>query len=306
MSKEKRQVVEELHKPARKNFDRRRTIIRGLGDLWQADLAQMDRYAKDNNKHKFILIVIDCFSKFIWAKALKDKSAREVTEAFSEILSKTKPKNLQTDQGKEFFNKNFQALMKKHGINHYHTYSIKKAAIAERAIRTLKERLFKYFSLNGSYRWIDVLDDFVGEYNKTKHRTIGMKPCDVNEKNEKGLLKTKFNHIKIAGRGRFKVGDVVRISKEKHVFSKGYLPNWTTELFKITNVKITNPITYLLEDMRGSPIRGAFYDLELQKAKYNDVYLVEKVLKKRGAKVLVRWLGLDKSHDSWISTKNKL
>jgi len=307
-SKEKIQVVNELHKPIRKNFIRRRIIIKGLWDLWQADLAQMDLYASDNKNYKYILIVIDCFSKFIWGRPLKTKTGKEVSEAFKEILleSKTRPKNLQTDQGKEFFNRDFQSLMKINGITHYNTYSITKAAIAERAIRTIKEKLFKYFSLNGSYRWIDILQDIIKDYNGNIHRTINMKPRDVNKRNEQLLLETRYNHMKIAGRGKFKIDDVVRISKARHAFSKGYTPNWTTELFKIKKIQHTNPVTYILGDMEGQLIKGSFYEPELQLAKYSDVYLVEKILRKKGNKVLVRWLGFDKSHDSWIDNKNKL
>lgn len=307
-SKEKVQVVNELHRPARKNFPRRRTIIKGIDDLWQSDLMQMDSYADENKNHTFVLVVIDCFSKFVWTKALKTKCAEEVTKAFSEILkqSNRRPKNLQTDQGREFFNFKFKNLMKKYKINHYNTYSVKKAAIVERVIRTLKEKLFKYFSLNGTYYWLQILPKIVADYNTIKHRTIGMSPIEVNKSNEKLLLRSRYNHIKIAGRGKFKVGDTVRISKFKHVFSKGYLPNWTTEIFKISKIQITNPVTYLLDDLQGNPIRGAFYEPELQSASNSDIYLVEKILCERGNKVLVRWLGFDQSHDSWIDKSNRL
>ncbi|KAL3274723.1 hypothetical protein HHI36_023981 [Cryptolaemus montrouzieri] len=307
-SSEKVQVVQELHKPARRNFPRRRTIIKALDDLWNCDLAQMDLYASKNKNHKFILVVIDCFSKYIWATPLKSKSGKEVSHAFRKILqtSGRRPMNLQTDQGKEFFNSHFQELMTKFHINHYHSYSVKKASIVERVIRTLKDKLYKYFSLNGTYTWINILQNKVDEYNSTRHSTTGMKPRDVTKENEKHILNTAYNHIKIARKNKMKLNDIVRISKVKHVFSKGYTPNWTTELFKIVKVQITNPVTYLLEDTQGRPIRGAFYENELQKTMQPDVYLVEKVLRKKRDKVLVRWLGMDESHDSWIHKTNKL
>jgi hypothetical protein len=143
--KEKVQLVNELHKPIHRNFKRRSTIIKGLDDLWQADLAQMNMYSSSNKNHNFILVVIDCFSKYVWVRALKTKNSVEVTKAFKSILvnEKRQPNNLQTDQGKEFFNIEFNTLMKKYNINHYNTYSCKKASIVERYIRTLKERLFK-------------------------------------------------------------------------------------------------------------------------------------------------------------------
>ncbi|KAJ8916433.1 hypothetical protein NQ315_014646 [Exocentrus adspersus] len=111
-------------------------------------------------------------------------------------------------------------------------------------------------------------------------------------------------HIKIMGQPKFKVGDIVRVSNSKHVFEKSYKPNWTTELFKIVKVQITNPITYLLEDMEEHPIRGGFYEEELQKTSNPDIFLVEKVLKRKGKKVYVRWLGFHKCHDSWIDITN--
>lgn len=306
-SKEKYQVVNELHKPARKNFKRRRTIVKGLDDLWQMDLAVMGQ-GHENNQFRYILVMIDCFSKYVWTKPLKTKSGKEIMQAVGDIFKDSKriPKNLQSDQGTEFYNAGFNSLMKKHNINHYNTFSTKKAAIAERVIRTLKEKLYKYFSLNGSYRWIDILPEITNNYNKQRHRTTGMKPCEINKKNEKIILRSAYNHIKLATNlQKFKVGDIVRISKYKHVFEKGYTPNWTTELFKIIRVRITNPVTYLLEDFHGTPISGGFYTEELQKAKYSDIYLVEKVLRKRQNKVLVKWLGLDKSHNSWIDSTNR-
>lgn len=301
-SKERKQVVNEIHAPARKNYPRRRTIIKGLFDLWQMDLAEMRQYSQQNKGYKMILVCIDCFSKFLWTRPLKSKTGDEITKRFAEILADVKksPKNLQTDQGTEFFNRKFQNLMNKYNINHYNTYSIKKAAIAERVIRTLKSKLYKYFSLYGTYKWIDVLPQFTKEYNDSKHSKIGYKPSEVNKSNEKKILLQSYSHLKIAGSRKFNVGDIVRISKSKHIFEKGYTPNWTTELFKIITVKITNPTTYLLEDMQGSQIKGAFYTEELQKATYSDVYLVEKVLRRKGNLMFVKWLGLDKKHNSWI------
>ncbi|KAJ8909502.1 hypothetical protein NQ315_012980 [Exocentrus adspersus] len=306
---EKIQLVNELHKPARKNYPRRRTIIKGFDDLWQSDLAEMGNYAKDNKQYKYILVVIDCFSKFLWTRPIKNKTGQEVTQAFEDILlhaNKRVPSNLQTDQGTEYYNRIFNNLMKKYNINHYSTYSVKKASMAERVIRTIKSKLYKYFSLHGTYKWLDVLPEITDNYNESRHSTTGYKPVNVTKSKEELILKTIYTHIKTSGVRKFKVGDIVRISKNKHVFAKGYTPNWTTELFKITAVKITNPTTYLLEDMRGQPIQGAFYAEELQKTTNPDVYLVEKVLKRKGQKVYVKWYGLDKSHNSWIDKNNVL
>nr|XP_022906220.1 uncharacterized protein LOC111418018 [Onthophagus taurus] len=132
-----------------------------------------------------------------------------------------------------------------------------------------------------------------------------MKPSEINSKSvENKLVNTVYNYIKIAGRGKFRVGDTVRISKYEHVFDKGYLPNWTAELFKIVKVKIIDPISYLLEDIRGQPIKDAFCEFELQRTAQPNVYLVEKVLKRKKDMLYVKWLGFDSSHNSWISNKD--
>src|SRR5215472_15856948 len=111
MNKEKRVVVEELHKPVRHRFPRRRVVIKGLDDLWQADLVEMIPYSRENKGFKYILMVIDAFSKYLWAKPLKSKTGEEVTRAMKEILKERRPSNLQTDHGKEFYNSQFQSLM---------------------------------------------------------------------------------------------------------------------------------------------------------------------------------------------------
>lgn len=138
---EKRQIVDELHRGARKKFSRRRTMMRGCNDTFQADLVEMIPYAKDNGGFKYIMTVIDIFSKKSWAFPMKTKNGSEVTKAMEKLLkSGHVPKNLHTDMGKEFFNSHFKKLMDSYKINHYTTYSTKKAAICERFNRTLKDK----------------------------------------------------------------------------------------------------------------------------------------------------------------------
>lgn len=303
----KKDIVSELHKPARINFKRRRVIVKGINETLQADLVEMIPYSKENKGFKYILIVIDCFSKYVWALPIKSKNSNEVTAAMGKIVSKLSlpPKNLQTDQGTEFHNDKFKRLMKEHNINHYYVFSTKKASIVERVNRTLKNLMWKQFSLQGSYKWLDILHDIVTQYNDTYHRTIHMKPSDVNSRNEKSILKNVYTHIKIATKNnKYAVGDHVRISKYRGVFDKGYTPNWSNEIFQIRKVRLTNPTTYLLKDEKGEDILGGFYEMELQKVKHPGVYLVEKVLKKKGNKILVKWLGFNNTHNSWIDKKS--
>lgn len=229
------QVVREIHRHARKNFPRRKTIIKFRDDLFQIDIADFQQYAKQNRGFKYILFVIDCYSKYLWCKPLKNKSGQVVTKAFQEILEGGRiPNNLQSDLGLEFYNKTFSDLLKRHNINHYSTYSVKKAAIVERSIRTIKSILYRNFSLRGKYKWIDILDSIVEKYNDTKHSTTGYKPKNVTKNTNLSV----YDHIKIAPiKTKFHVGDFVRISKYRNVFAKGYHPNWTTEIFKIRGSK---------------------------------------------------------------------
>ena len=161
--------------------------------------------------------------------------------------------------------------------------------------------MWKEFSFQGSYKWLDLLPKIVEKYNSTKHRTTGFKPRDVNTKNEKVILAKAYSHLKHIDPKlpKYKLDDRVRISKYR-AFSKGYTPNWSNEIFKIAEIKLTNPTTYILEDSNNQKIKGGFYEYELQKIKHQDYYLVEKIIRKRGAKVFVKWLGLPKSANSWI------
>lgn len=302
----KQQVVDEIHKGARKNFNRRCVILKGIDDLWQGDLIDMQKHAKDNKGFKYILVVIDAFSKYAWCVPVKSKTKLEITHAFESILKRGRiPSNLQTDFGKEFYNDLFQLLMKTYKINHYSTYSTKKASIVERLIRTIKNKLYKYFSLVGKYTWIGVpLNNIVDLYNNTVHRTIKHKPKDVNVRNQAIVMQNiKCSTKPIIKKVKYKIGDHVRISKYKGDFQKGYTPNWSTEIFKVIKVNNTIPVTYKIEDQRKQLILGSFYEQELQKTKFPDVYLVEKVLKKKGNKLFVKWLGLSSNENSWIDKK---
>jgi hypothetical protein len=278
------QLAHELHKPARKNFKRRRVTLHGLGDLLQADLCDMSKYSRVNRGYKWILTAIDCFTKYGYAIAIKNKSGPVVAAAMEIILKHRHFNLLQTDWGLEFFNGTFKALMKKYKVKHYATYSDLKSSICERFNRTLKANMYKQFTINNNHNWIDILDDIVTKYNNTKHSTIGMKPIDVGIKHENKLLEIYKNMGKsnINMRKALKVEQIVRIANKKNVFSKSYLINWSEQLYKIIKVQSTKPTTYLIADYdTNEPISGGFYREELQPTKLINYFRIDKIKRKR-------------------------
>lgn len=168
----KLQVVREIHSYARKNFQRRKYVMRGICETFQADLIEMQPYKRENGGHRYILIVIDVFSKMAYAEPLKNKTGLVVTKAMDSIFRKVNQhnpyhhiQNLHTDEGREFYNSSMKQLLEKFKINHYSTFSIMKASIVERLIRTIKRQLYMQFSLQGNYKWIKILPEVIDRYN---------------------------------------------------------------------------------------------------------------------------------------------
>lgn len=166
----KQQIVNEIHRYARKNFERRRYSMRGIADTLQADLIDMQQFKQKNRGFRYILIVIDVFSKKAFAEPLKDKTAKSTSEAMEKIFKQVgmRIRNLQTDDGREFFNGAMKQLLAQYGnINHYSTYSVKKASIVERLIRTIKRKLYMQLTSQGSKKWYTILGKVIDTYNNT-------------------------------------------------------------------------------------------------------------------------------------------
>ena len=288
MEEERRGIYGELHRQTRRNFYRRKVEMRSLNDTWQSDLIDMQSYSRLNKGNKYILVVINNFSKFAYVEPLKSKSGPEVSEAFERILKRAPvPRNLQTDRGLEYFNQHFKRLMRTYGINHYATYSDIKCSIAERFNRTFKTMLYKNFSLKGKFEWTRDLQEVVKLYNNTVHSTIKMRPAEVGIREEKRILRDIYARRVHIHNNKFKVGDKVRVSKYKKIFDKSYHPNWSYEVYTIYKVQNTNPTTYLLTDAKERVLDGCFYEMELMKPKYLNVYLIDKVIRRKGNKKFV-------------------
>ncbi|XP_062608699.1 uncharacterized protein LOC134270493 [Saccostrea cucullata] len=272
----KEQDTYTLHKPIHRKFRRQQTRVTDIDEQWQLNLANVSSLKKHNDGYTFLLCAIDVLSKYAWVVPLKQKTGKEMIRGLQEIFRQEgrRPVRIQSDQGKEFTNREFlQAFKSIHFFTTRNTDT--KASIVERFQRTLKARMWRYFTRNKTRRYLEILPDLVYAYNHTYHRR-----------------------------------DKVRINKAKRTFEKGYLPNWTTEIFTIAQrVPGRYPYVYRVQDYNQEELEGTFYEKELQQIiKKDDVYEVEEILgyKKRrvGKKIIqevkVRWKGYPPSFDSWI------
>ncbi|GFR19608.1 putative uncharacterized transposon-derived protein F54H12.3 [Trichonephila clavata] len=297
-----------LHFPVRYKFQRRKTIAYGVNELWQSDLVDLQKLSRFNKGYRYILTIIDVMSRYLRVYPIKDKKANTIAKVFSKIFKEVKPKNIQTDKGSEFYNKRLSALFKKRKVHHYSTKSEAKCAILERAHRTLKNRMYRVFTYRNSYKYLDILQHLVDSYNHSVHRSHGFAPANVTEADEPLIYKSLYN-ISSPIKFRFLMNDVVRISKARKVFKKGYLPGWTEETFTIYKRYPTNPPTYVLQDLSGKEIAGRFYAEELQKINKtgNDFWAIEKIIRTKGRgssrQLLVKWVGFDDSFNSWIKAE---
>ena len=304
------QLAEELHKPIRRKFKTRKVIVNHIDEIWSADLVFMDKLSKWNKGFKYLLTVIDVFSKFAWVVPLKDKKGSSITTAFADIIKtyKRKPEYLWVDKGSEFYNKTFKEWLLQNDIELYSTFNEGKAVIIERFNRTLKSRMYKQFTIQNNTIWYNIIDKLVDEYNKTKHGSIKLTPVEASKKKNHGLVYFNlYGDIEASKqKPKFKIGDEVRISKYKRkVFDKGYTPNWSEEIFTIDKIQYTNPLTYKLKDLRGEDIQGSFYEPELLKAK-QEVFRIDKVIRRDHKKkqALIKWRGYSDDFNTWIPLKD--
>ena len=315
-----------LHRSARHRFKRNQTYVAHIDQQWQADLADMQAISAENDGYKYLLTCIDVLSKYAWVVPVKTKSGTDVRNAFRVILKRAlprKPKRLHTDKGKEFFNSEMRNLLATQNIHHFASESDQKAAVVERFNRTLKTRIWTYFTANNTKRYTNILQDIVHAYNHSMHRSIGMHPadCDNPQAELTAWRRLYYNHTipkdhkggerleQNGGSSRYSavpLNKLVRISKWKHEFEKGYLPNWSREHFEVADVHEHPVPVYKLKDADGEAIDGVFYRSEIQPIARN-IYEVERVLpgerRQAGSRlkeVLVKWKGLPEKFNRWI------
>ena len=232
--------IDEIYsKPPKKNYPSNKIVYNHIDEIWSIDSADFSDYKTSNNKgFRYIFIVIDNFSKYLWAIPLKNKYSQTITNEFSNILikSKRKPLKVESDRGSEFYNSIFQNFLKSKSIHHYSRYTDKGPSIAERVIRTVRNLLKKPVFEKGNADWLSELPSIIKQYNNTIHHSIKMKPIDSSKKSNQKLVYNNLKDDREVLKPKFNISQIVRTADIKRVFSKGDSTNWSYKLYTITEV----------------------------------------------------------------------
>lgn len=300
------------HKKALRKFKRNQFVVDEIDDVWQVDL--LDCRNLKNKKYKqwygYIYICIDVFSRFAWAEPIETKSSTDCKKAIIKILSNTsrKPKIIYSDKGKEFMG-DYKSYLDKNNINQIFTNSKYKASIAERFIRTLKEKLFRVFTYLNEEKYIHILQKIMQNYNNSYHRSIGMAPNDVNKTNERQVYLFQYSDIESLDNYiefKYKIGDYVRIQIEKSLFEKGYTQKWSTEIFVIDTQIATNPPKYTIKPITDEKIelKNNYYTEELQLVQTSEFpYDSYEITETTPKQIKIKKLNDEEQKEVWVPKK---
>ncbi|KAL3086835.1 hypothetical protein niasHT_035961 [Heterodera trifolii] len=338
------QRVYTLHRQVRRRFRRLPTLASGLHTDWQADLADFQRLRAQNRGYAYLLVCIDTLSRQVYVQPVKSKRSDDMITALKRTFARCgyTPWRLLTDKGREFTASAVQRYLRDEAEVRHHcmeTSPLWHAGMAERANRSIKERLYRYFTHRGTQCWTRVIQRIVSSLNESPNSSIfGMRPNEVCFENAESLRQRIADRAEAERSGRasqhprFRPGDQVRIERARGAFRKGYLPRFTDEVFTVDRVCTgRRPITYKLRDRDGEPITGLFYANDMclvllppslddsssssdqrktrkrlpEDSDKNKVYAIERILERRYRKdgtecCLVKWKGYSTRHNSWI------
>lgn len=269
-------LADELHHPIRHKYPRRKVLVYKANEIWACDLVDMTAVNADDG-YRYILNVVDCFSKYAWSIPLKSKKAEELISAFATLFKTHKPEKLWWDEETGIWGNKFKTFLANENVSLYATGSEIGVSVVERFNRTLKTWMWKEFTKNNNKKWIELLPTLIQKYNSKIHKTIGMTPIEAIKDKNSNLVDEKLNtDERKFKRPKFKIGDRVRIYEWKQeVGKKGYTPNWTKEIFVISDVLKTKPPTYYIKDLKGEYIvipgqkqPSGFYEQQLLKTEF--------------------------------------
>ena len=297
-----------LHNPVRKKIKWSKHISGGIDHIWHLDLADVRNLRNKSLKqyYSYLLVCVDVLSKFAWVEPMINKEAETCTQAFKKILERSnprKPKSVYMDKGREFMG-SFSKYCKKQNIEQYFTNSIHKASIAERFNRTIKEKLYRYFTYSNEKSCnIKILQDVLSNYNNSYHRSIKTAPANVTAKNENDIFNKMYAFDETKIDKNLKIGDYVRIPVPKQLFDKGYTQKWSKDIFIINSVKLKSiSVRYTIKTLEGDVINKLFYREQLQNLNFEEFpYDTYQYLKENDNQLLVKQLNTENAKEIWIS-----
>ena len=306
-----RQETYVRHKPVKKVFKREKIVMSRMDQQWDADVMDMQKFARQNDGYRYLAIFIDIFSRYIWVRPLKTKKPIQMVDAMDNVFSKgRKPISMRTDRGSEYMGKEVQKYLKEKTVSHFTARNALHANYAERVIRTLKGKIYRYFTQFQTNRYIDVLPDIVSAYLNSVHSSTHFKPIEINNRNQQSIYEKIYLPMHIAQeqetnvKYEYDVGDHVHTLESRNPFTKGYEQSFTQEIFEITYRTPTSPPRYKIGDLKGENIAGTFYEAELQHALMPETFPVEKILRRRirnnKKEVYVRWQGYPDKFNEWL------
>jgi len=303
------------HAPRREKFPKPFYNMVRLWHLVESDLIETGRVAQFNDGTRYLLLAIECTSRKLYVKPLKNKEGKTCANAFRELLDnefQQDPATVRTDRGSEYKDSLFQNLLKKRGIRHLYASNTEKCAMCERAGQTLQRRLHRYMTHHNTYRFLPVLQDIVKSINDTPHGTTGIAPNKFKQEDvypawEKNYLK-HMPHIPTQRPFRFKPGDTVRASLIRRGIDKAYRGTYSPQVFTVRARRSTGPHSYELSNSEGEAVDGVFFEEELIMAKDRSdrTYMIEKIIgrrvnpKTKRREMLVTWVGWPSSVRDWI------
>ena len=232
-------VNEIFSKPSKKNYDTNKTDVYYIDDIWSLDILDLKDYGSENNRgYRYVLVIIDNFSKYGWTIPLKNKNAQTIKDSFENILlgSKRKPNLIESDRGKEFYNNIFQDFLNKNNIKLYSRNSSYGAVFAERFNRTIKDLLKRPVFEKSDGNWIDILPIITKQYNNRVHSSTKLTPIQASLKKNEGYVYKNLLDKRKKVKPKFQINNLVETADLKRTFSKGDTTNWSYKLYKITEI----------------------------------------------------------------------
>ena len=245
-------INEIYSKPPKKYYPTNKTDVYYIDDIWSLDILDLKDYGPKNNRgYRYVLVIIDNFSKFGWTIPLKNKNARTIKDSFENILtnSKRKPNLFESDRGKEFYNNIFQDFLNKNDIKLYSRNSSYGAVLAERFNRTIRDLLKKIVFENGDAKWIDILPTITKQYNNKVHSSTKLTPIQASLKKNEGCVYKNLLDKRKKVKPKFQINDLVRTADLKKTFSKGDTTNWSYKLYKITEINNDTIPSYKIDNL---------------------------------------------------------